>query len=189
MGHPVYSTYVRPHLDYATSVLMDTLLCTTKCDSKRYRACCETGHRSSIQDIDRKASARDYLGCGTLKTKWTIHKQLFFHRLTNTKNQPPRYMREILPELRFQNTGRTLRNSRTLTLPADKTTSFKRSFIPNATRTWNRLPEALRAQHSLSQFKKGIIDTFGTPNPPAYFSFGSKLGNSYHAQIRAGRAQ
>ena len=184
----IYSTYVRPHFDYCDIVfdghitLQDEMR-LEKVQSRAAKLVTGAPFRTSTEKL------RHDLGWETLKTRRTIHKQLFFHRLTNTKNQQPGYIREILPELRFQNTGRTLRNSRTLTLPANKTTSFQRSFIPNATRTWNRLPEALRAQNSLSQFKKGIIGTFGTPNPPAYFSFGSKLGNSYHTQIRTGSLQ
>ena len=74
----------------------------------------------------------------------------------------------------------------TLILPPNKTTSFQRSFIPATTRLWNTLPHSLRTQTSRKKFHEGGESLFGTPKPSIYHSFGSKLGNIYHTQIRTG---
>ena len=155
-----------------------------KVQSRAARLVTGTSLRTSTDKL------RQDLGWDTLKTRRTMHKQMFFfHRLTNTLQQQPEYIRQILPQSRVHNIGRSLRNYGTLTLPANRTTSFQRSFIPNTTRTWNTLPETLRTQPSHNRFKKGIADLFGTTKPPTYFSFGSKLGNTYHTQIRTGSLQ
>ena len=103
----IYSTYVRPHFDYCDIVfdghitLQDEMR-LEKVQSRAAKLVTGAPFRTSTEKL------RHDLGWETLKTRRTIHKQLFFHRLTNTKNQQPGYIREILPELRFQNTGKTL---------------------------------------------------------------------------------
>ena len=184
----IYTTYVRPHFDYCDAVfdghitLQDELR-LEKVQRRAARLVTGTTLRTSSDKL------RQDLGWDTLKTRRMMHKQLFFHKLTNTLNQQPGYIRQILPRPRIDNTGRTLRNSSTLTAPANRTTAFQRSFIPNTTRTWNTLPRPLQAQPSHTRFKKGIVEWFGTAKPPPYFSYGSKVGNTYHTQIRTGSLQ
>ena len=126
------------------------------------------------------------LGWDTLKTRRKLHKLQFFHKLTSTLHQQPEYIRHVLPQTRTTDTHRTLRNCTTLTLPPNKTTRFQRSFIPATTRLWNMLPNPLRIEQNRKKFQEGVANLFSTPKPCPYFSFGSKLGNTYHTQIRAG---
>ena len=184
----IYTTYVRPHFDYCDIVYdghitVQDELRLEKVQRRAARLVTGTSLRTSTDKL------RLDLGWDTLKTRRKIHRLLFFHKLKQTPYQQPEYVRQILPTTRIDNTGRTLRNSGTLTLPANRTTSFQRSFIPNTTHTWNTLPRALQTQPSHKLFKAGIDDLFGTAKPPLYFSYGSKLGNTYHTQIRTGSLQ
>ena len=80
----------------------------------------------------------------------------------------------------------TLRNSTARTLPDNRTTLFQKSFIPDTTRKWNKLPSSIRSQPSLKKFKSEIVTLFGVECSPDYFSFGSKVGNALHTQLRLG---
>ena len=154
---------------------------------------------SIAEDIDRSARLvtgiplwtstarlRQDLGWDTLQTRRKLHKLQFFHMLMTTVHQQPEYIKCILPQTCITDTHRTLRNDTTLTLPPNKTTSFQRSFIPATTRTWNKLPNSLRAQTSYKTFKEDLLELFSTSKSNPYFSFSSKLGNTYHTQIRTG---
>ena len=181
----IYTTYVRPHLDYCDIVFDGHItvhdeLRLERVQRRAARLVTGTPPRTSTDRL------RQELGWDTLKTRRKLHKLHFFHRLSSTVHQQPEYIKHILPQTRITNTRRTLRNHTTLTLPPNKTTSFQRSFIPATTRLWNTLPHSLRTQTSRKKFHEGVESVFGTPNPSIYYSFGSKLGNIYHTQIRTG---
>ena len=84
-----------------------------------------------------EALRRD-LGWDTLKTG---HKLIFYRKLKCEQAFVPQYIISLIPETRQQETGRTLCNSHSHTLPPNRTTSFKRSFVPDTTRLWNILPD------------------------------------------------
>ena len=60
------------------------------------------------------------------------------------------------------------------------------AFSDHSFRLWNTLPHSLRTQTSRKKFHEGVESVFVTPKPSIYYSFGSKLGNIYHTQIRTG---
>ena len=73
-----------------------------------------------------------------------------------------------------------------MTLPPNRTTSFQRSFIPDTTRLWNRLPQSIRASPSLATFKTALIKHIGVTASPTFYSIGTKNGNKLHTQLRTG---
>ena len=181
----IYTTYVRPHFDYCDIVFDGHITARDeqrleRLQTRAARLVTGTPLRTSTDRL------RQDLGWDTLKTRRRLHKLQFFHKLITTAHRQPDYMRQILPQTRIENTRRTLRNSRTLTLPPNKTTSFQQSFIPATTRIWNTLPNTLKTETSRKKFRDGVACLFSTPKPNPYFSFGSKIGNSYHTQIRTG---
>ena len=128
------------------------------------------------------------LGWTSLETRRKIHKLLLFHQIQTSNQQMPSYVQSILPETRISHTGRTLRNSNTLTQPNNRTTIFKSSFIPSTTKLWNSLPLCTR-QLNYSSFKRSLYERFNPPHPPKFYTFGSKRGNSLHTKIRVGASQ
>ena len=181
----IYTTYVRPHFDYCDIVfdghitLRDELR-LERVQRRAARLVTGTPLRTSTDRL------RYDLGWDTLKTRRKIHKLQFFHTLNSTIHQQPEYIKHILPQPRITNIRRTLRNYRTLTLPTNRTTAFQQSFIPATTRVWNRLPDTLKTQKSRKKFHEEVVNMFSTPKPNPYYSFGSKIGNIYHTQIRTG---
>ena len=179
----IYTTYVLPHFDYCDIIYDGHItvrdeLRLEKVQRRAARLVTGTPLRTSTDRL------RLDLGWDTLKTRRKNHKLLFFHTLNTTAHRQPEYIRHILPQTRIRNTGRTLRNQNTLTLPTNRTTSFQHSFIPATTRLWNTLPNTLKTQTSRKKFSKGIHNLFSTPKPKPYFSFGTKISNTYHTMIR-----
>ena len=182
----IYTTYVRPHLEYCDIVFDGHL--TKQLDELRLERVQRRAARLTTGTPLRTSTdrLRTDFGWDTLKTRRKLHKLQFFHKLTHEDPPQPEYIRQTLPQTRNTSTCRTLRNHSTLTLPPNNTTSFQLSFIPSTTRLWNMLPLSLRSQTSHSKFREGVVNLFGTPKPNIYFSFGSKIGNIYHTQIRTG---
>ena len=127
------------------------------------------------------------LGWDPLTTRRKIHRLTLFWQLS-TRTAIPDYIKQALPRPRHTDTVRTLRNSNTLTIPENRTSRFQRSFFPETTRSWNKLPQTIRSQNSLATFKKDITALMGVNQPPNYFSFGSKPGNKLHTQLRLGNS-
>ena len=100
---------------------------------------------------------RRELGWDSLKTRRKIHKLTFYRKLLDTRHSLPDYLTPVLTQTRGTATQRRLRNTDTMTLPPNRTTSFQRSFIPDTTRLWNRLPQSIRASpsHSVASGSEG----------------------------------
>ena len=64
-----------------------------------------------------------------LTTRRQIHKLSLYHNFNNPKHQTPNYITAMMPETRAHNTGRTLRNANTHTVPPNRTTSYQRPFF------------------------------------------------------------
>ena len=58
-----------------------------------------------------------------------------------------------------------------------------RSFFPLTIKQWNNLPIEIQ-QLTHKAFKEHIHQQLGTPDPPEYYTFGSKIGNMLHARLR-----
>ena len=181
----IYVTYIRPNFDYC-DVVFDGHL--TAHDERRLETLQNRAARLVTGARYRTSTdkLRHELGWDRLDTRREIHKLTFYRQLTDQHTPIPDYIKEDLPKERRIETIRTLRNSTAMTLPGNRTTLFQKSFIPDTTRRWNKLPQSIRNQHSLKDFKSAVKTLLGTERPPAYYSFGSKLGNTLHTQLRLG---
>ena len=95
----------------------------------------------------------------------------------------PDYITTMLPETRRSDTGRTLRNANSHTLFPNSTFSFQRSFIPDVTRVWNKLPESIRLLPTLKSFKAALTQRMGLGKPPPFYTLGTLKGNRCHTQL------
>ena len=89
-----------------------------------------------------------------------------------------------MPQTRQNDTDRNLRQACSITQIPHKTVSFKRSFLINAIDSWNKLPLNVRDSSSAKIFKNEVKKIFGTPQPPLYYSLGSKIENSILTRLR-----
>ena len=180
-----YCTYVLPHFDYC-DVIYDGLI--TVSDELRLERTQNRAARLITGAKFRTPSdtLKSDIGLDTLKTRRKMHKLIFYRTLQDTQQVLPAYIGTILTNSRQADTGRTLRNAQTRTLPPNKTTSFMRTFIPSTTRTWNNLPDTIRSQPTHTTFKTALRNHMCTAKPPLYFSLGTKRGNKLHTQLRLG---
>ena len=95
----------------------------------------------------------------------------------------------MIPETRQENTNKTLRNSNHLTVPHFRTSMYQNAFIPNTSRNWNFLPPSIQCCQDRKQLKHSITTLYTTPQPPLFFTLGTKLGNTLHAQLRLGMSR
>ena len=85
----------------------------------------------------------------------------------------------MIPEDRRQGAGRILINENHRTIPNSRTSYYQRSFIPDTSRHWNQLPHEVRSCRESKKFKQHIKLLHSTPQPPHYFTLGTKVGNMY----------
>ena len=76
-----------------------------------------------------------------------------------------------------------------LAIPHFRTSSYQRSFIPEATRYWSALPRTVRYYQEIKQLKQDFKLLYGTKPPPHYFTPVTKLGNTLHTLIRVGMSK
>ena len=181
----IYVTYIRPYFDYCDilydgHITKDDELRLERLQTRAARLVTGTPFRTPSDKLRRE------LGWDSLKTRRKIHKLLFYRKLLDNRHSLPDYLTLTLTQTRGAVTQRRLRNTDTMTLPPNRTTSFQRSFIPDTTRLWNRLPQFIRASSSPATFKKTLTKHTGVTAPPTYYSIGNKTGNTLHTQLRTG---
>ena len=178
----IYKTYIRPHFDYCDTIYDGhiTIQDATRLEILQHRAgrlVTGTLFRTSTDKLLQD------LGWDKLTIRRRIHKLTLYHSFNNPRHHSPNYITQIMPETRAQNTGRTLRNASTHTLPPNRTTSFHNSFFLSTGKLWNNIPESIRSL-SHSSFKRAISERLGAPRPPIYYEVGSKIGNVLHTRLR-----
>ena len=161
----IYVTYIRPYFDYCDilydgHITKDDELRLERLQTRAARLVTGTPYRTPTDKLRRE------LGWDSLKTRRKIHKLIFYRKLLDTRHSLPDYLTPILTQTRGTATQRRLRNTDTMTLPPNRTMSFQRSFIPDTTRLWNRLPQSIRASPSLATFKTALIKHIGCHSIP-----------------------
>ena len=182
----IYTTYVRPHFDYCDAIFDGHL---TAYDERRLETLQNRAARLVTGTYFRTSTdkLRLELGWARLATRRKMHRLTLFWHLSRCTSVPD-YIKRTLPQPRQTDIARTLRNSNTLTLPHNRTSQFQKSFIPDTTRQWNKLPPHTQSQQSSRTFKKDIAALLGTKCPPSYYTLGSKHGNIIHTQLRLGNS-
>ena len=104
----------------------------------------------------------------------------------------PAYITDIIPNTRTHDTVRELRSTQndTITEPPVHTHSYGRSFIPSATKQWNKFSiELRRSADNPVQFKKHLMRARGPRPPNSYFTMGSKRGYMLQTRLRLKSSQ
>ena len=177
----IYKTYIRPHFDYC-DVIYDghiTIKDATRLETLQNRiARLVTGGRYRTPT----SKLLSELGWDRL-TRRHYHRLILYHKLDDPRQHCPNYIMELMPNTRAQDTNRRLRNANMHTIASSRTTTYHKSFFPQTSEQWNKLPNTVRTlKHDA--FKKQIHEQLGASEPPTYYTFGTKLGNVLHARLR-----
>ena len=178
----IYKTYIRPHFDYC-DIIYDGHI--TIYDAARLETLQNRAARLTTGTLFRTSSdkLRLELGWDKLSSRRRMHKLILYHKLSQPEALAPRYLTEIMPHTREQDTNRKFRNATTHSYERAQTTSYKRSFFILANKLYNELPDVVRSLRQ-NKFNKHITEQLGTPQPPEFYALGSKTGNILHTRLR-----
>ena len=184
----IYKTYIRPYFDYCDCIYDGHL---TISDELRLERLQNRAARLVTNTLPRTSTnkLRLELGWDSLKTRRKTHRLILYRQLKDDTTCIPDYIRNMITEVRRQDTGRVLRNANHLTIPHSQTSRYQRSFIPETSRHWNSLPLTIQSCQNRKEFKQNIELLYSTPQPSKYFTLGTKLGNTLHTQIRLGMSK
>ena len=179
----IYRTYVRPFFDYSDIVYHGHLTAT---DSLRLERLHNRAARLVTGALFRTPTDKLLadLGWTTLHTRREVNCLFYMYKMTNPRFCTPRYLTDILPATRDNVTFHRLRNSSDFSLPTNRLSSYKNSFIPRTIRAWNNLPMVIRTKPSLPSFKRAVVREHGAQRPPAFFAHGLKIPNILHTRLR-----
>ena len=178
----IYTIYIRRYFDYCDTIYDGHIPIQdrTRLETLQNRAARLTTGALFRTSSDR---LRLELGWDKLTTRRHIHRLTLYHKLNQSNTYIPRYLTEIMPNTREEDTNRRLRNANTHTHERPQTTSYQRSFFITTNKQYNELPEAARGL-TLTKFKAHIRESLGSTEPPEYYILGSKTGNILHTRLR-----
>ena len=101
-----------------------------------------------------------------------------------THNLAPTYLQLLVPPTVQKVSQRQLRNNTKLTVLRSRTSLYENSFIIQATKEWNSLPDSLKQIQSLPAFKTALNSNLR--KIPNYFFIGNRKAKIYHTRLRLG---
>ena len=125
-----------------------------------------------------------YKECGwaTLSQRSQQHKLSFMHYV-NT-GMVPSYIQDLIPPLVSEVSDYSMRNTRNIDVPYNRTSISKKSCIPSSIRLRNSLADDFKDSSSLSTIKIHIIANFNIPCVPPYYIMGNRYSSVMHARLR-----
>ena len=124
------------------------------------------------------------LGWTILRTRREVNCVIHMYKINNARFCTPHYLTDTLPDTRDQVTSHNLRNAGNFSLPSNRLSSYRNSFIPRTVRSWNKLPATVRAKPTLATFKRAVVHEYGAQRPSAFFAFDLKRPNVLHTRLR-----
>ena len=111
-------------------------------------------------------------------------KLIIMHKIHNSC--VPKYLSEIIPNTRGNDSAYRTRNSENYTLPKCRLDVFKKSFVPDTIHLWNSVSLDIRRETSVNKFKTLLSGLYQTciSKPPSYYSFGKRKLNIIHTKLR-----
>ena len=174
----MYLSFIRPILE-SENVVWDNCCNYEKFEIEKVQieaGRIVTGATKSCQ----KTKILDETGWGSLETRRYKHRMITFYKMV--KGYAPSYLQTIVPPTVHQVSHRNLRNNQNLTVLRARTNHYDNSFIPQATREWNLLPNEARNCTSLNAFKS-FLDR-NMKRVPNHFYVGNRKAQILHTRLR-----
>ena len=144
-----YTTYVRPTLEYASTVWdPSTQKACAKIEGVQRRSA-----RYVFNDYDRHSSVSSMIGAlnwPLLQQRRSHAKAVMMYRIVNGLVAIPAN-KHLVPTQ-----SRTRGHDTRFLQPFTRVQSYKHSFFPSAIRIWNTLPSDVIAKPSLVSFREGL---------------------------------
>ena len=177
----MYTTFVRPALEYA-SVVWDG--CNSyECDLLEKVQLCAARIITGLPILASRDSLYLETGLEPLVSRRKTAKLVTMYKIHN--NEVPQYLKETIPSKVNNKSSYNLRNGDNYNIPKCRLELYKKSFVPDSISKWNSLSTELRQATSIKQFRKGVSsNNFNNPKPPVYFSYGRRMLNIIHTKLR-----
>ena len=145
-----YTTYVRPTLEYASTVWdPSTQKCAAKLEAVQRRSA-----RYVFNNYDRHSSVTPMLNSlnwPTLQRRREQAKAIMMYRIVNGLVAIPA-SQHLVPAL-----SRTRGHDLRFLQPHNRVQAYKHSFFPSAIRIWNSLPSDVINKPTLNGFRDGLF--------------------------------
>ena len=173
----LYVAFIRPVLEYG-DVLFDN--CTEEC-SNMLESIQKRAGRVVTGAIRGTSSVVLYneLGWESLKHRRENNKLVFFSKVVH--RNAPQYLIEHIPQTVQDNTRYNLRNNNDLIPYRCRTETFKSSFFPSMTSTWNTLDPHLKSITSAQALRAALQNNIGKNK---YYLLGERNINIIMARFR-----
>ena len=169
----IYTSFIRPLLQYSDSILGDilnqeeiNLVVSVHTEAARI-----VSRATKLCNIDRLLSD---LSWELLHKRRRKHRLILFCKMIN--HLTPNILSDLVPP------HVRVRNSNDIQTVHAWTNLYFNSFLPATVRDWNNLPLHVRQSDSLESFKK-YLNSDLTPSP-SFYSAGSRLGQVLHTRLR-----
>ena len=178
----IYVSFLRPILEYASSVW-------DGCTNYEKETLEKIQHEAAriVTGLTRSVAISklyDEVGWPSLENRRKYHKLILTYKVKN--NLTPPYLSNLFPDTVGARTY-NLRNDRNFIVPARRTETYAKSFIPSSTALWNDLPREIQTLESLAIFKQSINNLyFQMPNIPSFYYVGERYYSVIHCRLRNG---
>ena len=178
----IYLSFIRPTMEYGDTLFAGTYdsdLC--KLDKLQIDAMRIVTGATAKSNI---ALLYEDLNWPSLYERRKQHSLTLLYKIVN--GQTPQYLQDLIP-IRPNEQGRpNLRSdsNKLLSVPITRTESFRRSFIPNTIRTWNKLDKRIRDSPSVASFKEQFKTN--KDNQTNLYGSGKRWPSIQHARLRIG---
>lgn len=153
----LYITYVRPHLEYASSIWdPGNITLVNELESIQNRAV-----RFILSDYRRTASVtnmKSIINIPLLATRRKISRLVLFHKIYNNS-----LLRSLLITPPSYISTRT-DHAQKVAVPRFKTSTYSHSFLPKTCKDWNHLPQSVASITSPCSFKTSLDNILGVGN-------------------------
>jgi hypothetical protein len=176
----LYTAYIRPILEYASSVWTNCNI-EQKNDIEKVQLAASRVITGAIKGTSHNKIYNESKMISTLERRERNNLVLFYKIY---HGHTPKYLHDLLPETTKQRTNYDLRNRNNLSLVKANTTSFQNSYIPITVKQWNNLDENIRFIGSLLDFKHHLKKDDN--KVPIYYYTGDRPSQIVHARMRMG---
>ena len=145
----MYNSFILPVMEYANVVWGGAF----DCDIAKLEKIHVDGMRLVTGATARSNIRKLYEETAWIPIRQKCENAMVIMMFKMKNNLSPDYLYDLLPEMNNEVIHYNLRNNNDLRVPFSRLESFRRSFVPTATKLWNLLDIEIRSSHSLNVFK------------------------------------
>ena len=176
----LYFSYVRPIMEYASSVWDNCTMQESELLEK-----VQVDAARVVTGLPKFCSLQElYIETGwtSLNIRRKVRKLVLMYKIVN--NLAPAYLTDILPVTVAQSQAHNLRNNSDIRNVRTRTSLYENSFFPSTIKLWNELSNEIRNLPNLEQFIYRLKREFYVPKPPVWYSYGDRKYNIVLCRLR-----